>query len=101
MPFRPPLTGLSLGRGVHSSVMELPAGREAFDNTPVRAVFADNHWEPSRPLRGHGVGRRQPLHVVDNGRNLPDDLRALTNHSGFRSYMDNLISLQGTLRGIH
>ena len=37
---------------------------------------------------------------MNNGRSLPDGLKILTNHSGFRSYMDNLVSLQGTLRGI-
>ena len=79
------LTVISLGGGVQSSVMALMAGDGAFDRVPDCAVFADTKWEPPSIythldwLEGQ---LRFPLYVVDNGRNLREDVKALTNHSG-------------------
>ena len=36
-----------------------------------------------------------PLYVVDNGRSLREDVKALTNHSGARSYVDIPVYLKG------
>ena len=36
-----------------------------------------------------------PLHVVDNGRSLREDVKALTNHSGSRNYVDIPVYLKG------
>ena len=94
----PSLTVLSLGGGVQSSVMALMAGERAFDRTPDCAIFADTHWEPPSVyehiewLRGR---LSFPLHVVDNGRSLREDVKALTNHSGSRSYIDIPVYLKG------
>ena len=46
MQAEPPLTVISLGGGVQSSVMALMAGESAFDRVPDCAIFADTHWEP-------------------------------------------------------
>ena len=85
------LTVISLGGGVQSSVMALMASEGAFDTTPDCAIFADTHWEPPSVydhiewLEGQ---LRFPLYVVDNGRSLREDVKALTNHSGSRNYVD-------------
>ena len=36
-----------------------------------------------------------PLHVVDNGRSLREDVKALTNHSGSQNYVDIPVYLKG------
>ena len=93
------LTVISLGGGVQSSVMALMAGEGAFDRTPDCAIFADTHWEPPSIyahldwLEGQ---LRFPLYVVDNGRSLREDVKALTNHSGNRSYVDIPVYLKGS-----
>ena len=95
----PTLTVLSLGGGVQSSVMALMAGEGAFDRVPDCAIFADTRWEPPSVyehiewLAGHLLF---PLHVVDNGRSLREDVKALTNHSGSRSYVDIPVYLKGS-----
>ena len=81
------LTVISLGGGVQSSVMALMAGDGAFDRVPDCAVFADTKWEPPSiytHLEWLEGQLRFPLYVVDNGRNLREDVKALTNHSGNR-----------------
>ena len=92
------LTVISLGGGVQSSVMALMASQGAFDNIPDCAIFADTHWEPPSVYE-HVEWLRDrlsfPLHVVDNGRSLRDDVKALTNHSGSRSYIDIPVYLKG------
>ena len=90
---------ISLGGGAQSSVLALMASRGAFDRTPDCAIFADTHWEPSsfytrlKWLEGH---LRFPLYVVNNGRSLREDLKALTNHSVSRYYVDIPIYLKGS-----
>ncbi len=70
----------------------------AFDRIPDCAVFADTHWEPPsvyehiKWLKGR---LSFPLHVVDNGRSLREDVKALTNHSDSRSYVDIPVYLKG------
>ena len=94
----PSLTVLSLGGGVQSSVMALMAGERAFDRTPDCAIFADTHWEPPSVYEHIEWLRDRlsfPLHVVDNGRSLREDVKALTNHSGSRSYIDIPVYLKG------
>ena len=92
------LTVISLGGGVQSSVMALMAGDGAFDRVPDCAVFADTKWEPPSIythldwLEGQ---LRFPLYVVDNGRNLREDVKALTNHSGSPRYIDIPVYLKG------
>ena len=79
------LTVISLGGGVQSSVMALMASERAFDRVPDCAVFADTHWEPPSiyaHLEWLKDRLRFPLYVVDNGRSLREDVKALTNHSG-------------------
>ena len=94
----PTLTVLSLGGGVQSSVMALMASRGAFDRVPDCAIFADTRWEPPSVyehlewLKGR---LRFPLYVVDNGRSLREDVKALTNYSGSRSYVDIPVYLKG------
>ena len=102
----PTLTVLSLGGGVQSSVMALMAGESlpptgsggAFDHVPDCAVFADTRWEPPSVYEHIEWLKDRlsfPLHVVDNGRSLREDVKALTNHSGSRSYVDIPVYLKG------
>ena len=94
----PTLTVLSLGGGVQSSVMALMASQGTFDRTPGCAIFADTHWEPPSVYEHIEWLEGQlsfPLHVVDNGRSLREDVKALTNHSGSRSYVDIPVYLKG------
>ena len=95
----PTLTVLSLGGGVQSSVMALMASRGAFDRAPDCAIFADTHWEPPSVYEHLEWLEGQlsfPLYVVDNGRSLREDVKALTNHSGSRSYVDIPVYLKGS-----
>ena len=95
----PTLTVLSLGGGVQSSVMALMAGEGAFDRVPDCAIFADTRWEPPSVYEHIEWLAGQllfPLHVVDNGRSLREDVKAITNHSGSRSYMDIPVYLKGS-----
>ena len=98
MPAPPTLTVPSLGGGVQSSVMALMASEGAFDRTPDCAVFADTHWEPPSVYE-HIESLRDrlsfPLYVVDNGRSLREDVKALTNHSDSRTYIDIPVYLKG------
>ena len=94
----PTLTVLSLGGGVQSSVLALMAGEGAFDRVPDCAIFADTHWEPPSVYEHIEWLRDRlsfPLHVVDNGRSLREDVKALTNHSDSRSYVDIPVYLKG------
>ena len=98
MRSEPSLTVLSLGGGVQSTVMALMAGERAFDRTPDCAIFADTHWEPPSVYEHIEWLRNRlsfPLHVVDNGRSLREDVKALTNHSGSRRYVDIPVYLKG------
>lgn len=94
----PTLTVLSLGGGVQSSVMALMASQGAFDRVPDCAIFADTRWEPPSVyehvewLRGR---LSFPFYIVDNGRSLREDVKALTSHSGHRSYVDIPLYLKG------
>ena len=81
----PTLTVISLGGGVQSSVMALMASRGAFDRIPDCAIFADTRWEPPSVYEHIEwlEGRlRFPLTVVDNGRSLREDVKALTSPLG-------------------
>ena len=94
----PTLTVLSLGGGVQSSVMALMAGERAFDRVPDCAIFADTRWEPPSVYEHIEWLAGQlpfPVYVVDNGRSLREDVKALTNHSGSRSYVDIPVYLKG------
>ena len=106
MSLPPTLTVLSLGGGVQSSVMALMAGESlpptgsggAFGRMPDCAIFADTHWEPPsvyEHMEWLKDRLRFPLYVVDNGRNLREDVKALTNHSGSRRYIDIPVYLKG------
>ena len=91
----PTLTALSLGGGVQSSVM---ASEGVFDTVPDCAVFADTHWEPPGVYEHVACLRGQlsfPLHVVDNGRSLCGDVKALTNHLGHHRYVNIPVYLKG------
>ena len=94
----PTLTVLSLGGGVQSSVMALMAGEGTFDRIPDCAIFADTHWEPPS-IYEHLEWLRDrlsfPLYTVDNGRDLREDVKALTNHSDSPSYVDIPLYLKG------
>ena len=94
----PTLTVISLGGGVQSSVMALMASQGAFDRVPDCAIFADTRWEPPS-IYEHMAWLKDrlsfPLYVVDNGRSLREDVKALTNHSGSRNYVDIPVYLKG------
>ena len=97
---RPPrsLTVISLGGGVQSSVMALMASEDAFGRIPDCAIFADTRWEPPTiysHLEWLEGQLRYPMYVVDNGRSLREDVKALTNHSGSRNYVDIPVYLKG------
>lgn len=98
MPSPRTLTVISLGGGVQSSVMALMASEGAFDRVPDCAIFADTRWEPPS-IYEHVEWLRDrlsfPLHVVDNGRSLREDVKALSNHSGHRNYVDIPVYLKG------
>ena len=101
MRAEPSLTVISLGGGVQSSVMALMASQGAFDRVPDCAIFADTRWEPPSVYEHIDWLEGQlsfPLHVVDNGRSLREDVKALTNHSGSRSYVDIPVYLKGRER---
>ena len=92
------LTVISLGGGVQSSVMALMASGGAFDPMPDCAIFADTHWEPPSiytHLEWLAARLAFPLYIVDNGRSLREDAKALTNHSGSRSFVDLPVYLKG------
>ena len=94
----PTLTVISLGGGVQSTVMALMASRGAFDRAPDCAAFADTHWEPPsiyEHLEWLQGQLRFPMYVVDNGRSLREDVKALTNHSGSQNYVDIPVYLKG------
>ena len=101
MRFTHSLTVISLGGGVQSSVMALMASQGAFDAIPNCAIFADTHWEPPS-LYTHldWLAERLgfPVYVVDNGRSLREDAKALTNHSGNRGFIDLPLYLKGPAR---
>ena len=94
----PSLTVISLGGGVQSSVMALMANEGEFDRIPDCAIFADTRWEPPS-IYEHLTWLKDrlsfPLYVVDNGRSLREDVKALTNHSGSRNYVDIPVYLKG------
>ena len=93
-----PLTVISLGGGVQSSVMALMASDGAFDRVPDCTIFADAHWEPPSVydhIEWLKTRLRFPLYVVDNGRSLREDVKALTNHSGSTRYVDIPVFLKG------
>ena len=95
----PRMTVVSLGGGVQSSVMALMAGGGAFGRVPDCAIFADTGWEPPtiyEHLEWLADKLRFPVHVVDNGRSLREDARALVNHSGNESFIDIPVYLKGT-----
>ena len=99
MDSSPTLTVISLGGGVQSSVMALMAGEAAFDRVPDCAIFADTHWEPPsvyEHLEWLSARLPFPTYVVDNGRSLREDVRALTSHSGHRNYVDIPVFLKGS-----
>ena len=94
----PTLTVISLGGGVQSSVMALMASEGAFDRVPDCAIFADTRWEPPSIYEHLDWLAGQigfPLHVVDNGRSLREDVRCLTNHSDSLNYIDIPVYLKG------
>ena len=87
-----------LGGGVQSSVMALMAAEGAFDSVPDCAIFADTHWEPPSIYEHLEWLKRKlpfPLHVVDNGRSLRQDVMALTNHSDSPNFVDIPLHLKG------
>ena len=60
--------------------------------------MADTHWEPPSVYE-HIESLRDrlsfPLYVVDNGRSLREDVKALTNPSDSRTYIDIPVYLEG------
>ena len=98
MDTTPALTVISLGGGVQSSVMSLMASQGAFGRIPDCAIFADTRWEPPSVYEHIEWLKDRvpfPLYVVDNGRSLREDVKALTSHSGHRNYVDIPVYLKG------
>ena len=94
----PTLTVLSMGGGVQSSVMALMAGEGAFARVPDCAIFADTRWEPPSVYEHIEWLKDKlsfPLHIVDNGRSLREDVQTLASHSGHRRYVDIPVYLKG------
>ena len=102
----PRMTVVSLGGGVQSTVMALMAceslpptrSRGAFGRVPDCAIFADTGWEPPSiytHLEWLMDKLRFPVHIVDNGRSLREDAKALVNHSGTRNFVDMPVFLKG------
>lgn len=92
------MTIISLGGGVQSSVMALMASEGAFDTLPDCAIFADTGWEPPSIYDHlHWLANEIdfPLHVVDGGRSLREDAKALVNHSGNPNFVDIPVYLKG------
>ena len=92
------VTVISLVGGVQSSVMALMAGEGAFYAVPDWTVFADTHWEPPsiyEHLEWLKGKLAFPVCVVDNGRSLRGDVKALTNHSNYPNYVDIPVYLKG------
>lgn len=92
------LTVISLGGGVQSTVLALMAGAGEFDTLPDCALFADTRWEPPSIYDHLGWLAKQlpfPLHIVDSGRSLREDVKALTNHSDSANYVDIPVYLRG------
>ena len=92
------LTVISLGGGVQSTVLALMAAAGEFDRVPNCAIFADTRWEPPSiytHLEWLAEQLPFPLHVVDNGRSLREDVKALTNHSDSPNYVDIPVFLKG------
>lgn len=85
MSNEPALTVLSLGAGVQSTCMALMADRGAFGRVPDCAIFADTDWEPPDVyehldwLEGE---LSYPVHRVNRGRSLRQDLLDGVNHTG-------------------
>ena len=94
----PPLIVISLGGDVQSSVIALMANEGEFGRLRDCAIFADTRWEPPS-IYEHMAWLKDrlsfPLYVVDNGRSLRKDVKALTNHSGSRNYVDIPVYLKG------
>ena len=94
----PRMTVVSLGGGVQSTVMALMASEGKLGPMPDCAIFADTGWEPPtiyEHLDWLADKLRFPLHVVDNGRSLREDAKALVNHSGNRNFLDMPVYLKG------
>ncbi len=65
---------------------------------PDCAIFADTHWEhPSIYAHLDWLAERLrfPLYIVDNGRSLREDAKALVNHSGTPNFVDLPVYLKG------
>ena len=95
------LTVISLGGGVQSSVMALMASGGTFGQLPDCAIFAATHWEPPTIYTHLDWLSRNlsfPLYIVDNGRSLGEDAKALTNHSGNRGFIDLPLYRKGPAR---
>ena len=95
------LTVISLGGGVQSSVMALMASGGAFGQLPDCVIFAATHWEPPTIYTHLDWLSRNlsfPLYIVDNGRSLREDAKALTNHSGNRGFIDLPLYRKGPAR---
>ena len=94
----PRMTVVSLGGGVQSTVMALMASDGVLGPMPDCAIFADTGWEPPS-IYAHldwlADKLRFPLHVVDSGRSLREDAKALVNHSGNESFIDIPVYLKG------
>ena len=94
----PSLTVIILGGDVQSSVMARMANEEEFGRLRDCAIFADTRWEPPS-ICEHLTWLKDrlsfPLYVMDNGRSLREDVKALTNHSGSRKYLDIPVYLKG------
>ena len=74
------------------------ASESAFGRIPDCAIFADTRWEPPSFYSHISWLAEQinlPLYVVDNGRSLCEDTRALTNHSDSLNYVDIPVYLKG------
>ena len=95
---------ISLGGGVQSTVMALMASEGALKPMPDCAIFADTGWEPPTiydHLEWLSDTLRFPIHVVDSGRSLRDDARALVNHSGNSGFLDIPVFLKGQNGNAH
>ena len=79
----------------HGSHGKRRARSTASRTAPSSPIRSGNRRASTPTWNGSKASLRFPLHVVDNGRSLREDVKALTNHSGSTRYIDIPVFLKG------
>ena len=92
-------TVISLGAAVQSSATALMSSEGTLADTAAgQRHRCHTHWEPPSVYSYLELleGRlRFPIHVVDNGRSFPEDVKSLTSHPGAPNHMDISVRRMG------